>query len=272
VSAVRERDSDEETGVGGEDESIPGAQEQARKVYSSLVENVENAAKPSAISTVLSAALSLVSPALSIALSSSSACSVDPKSLMNSAPAQYMTRAEGAGIAAECASAGASLSLLSPLSLFGSGAGEEKQDVNMGASASAPASEGGTGAGAGAGKQGGHVTASGRVISAERWRALFGSDTSSSDGDSDGNDGCIVGDGCGAGGSGDDAEVQLLNPFGNDGPPLVAKGDFNEEAKKVVVYSTLDCCICMCISIVILLVCLPRLSARRGREGLRSEA
>ena len=155
----------------------------------------------------------------------------------------------------------------------GSGAGEENQDDgddDMDASASA--SEGGTGAGAGAGKQGGHVTASGRVISEERWRALFGSDTSSSDGDSDGNDGCIVGDGCGAGGSGNEAEVQLLNPFGNDGPPLVAKGDFNEEAKKVVVYSTLDCCICMCISIVILLVCLPRLSARRGREGLRSEA
>ena len=78
----------------------------------------------------------------------------------------------------------------------GSGAGEENQDdgdVDMGASASASASEGGTGAGAGAGKHGvKYVTASGRVISEERWRALFGSDSSSSDSDSDG---CIVGDG-----------------------------------------------------------------------------
>ena len=189
-----EKDSDDETGVGGEDESIPSAQEQARKVYTTNVDNALKPLAPTALSTVLSAAFSLVSPALSaIALTSHSERTGERcVSLANSAPAHYMLRAEGAGIAAECASVGAS----------GSGAGEERQDVNMGASASAAASEGGTGAGAGAGagKQGGYVTASGRVISDERWRALFGSDSSSSD--SDGNDGCIVGDGCGAGGSG----------------------------------------------------------------------
>ena len=91
----------------------------------------------------------------------------------------------------------------------GSGAGEENQDDgddDMDASASA--SEGGTGAGAGAGKHGvKYVTSSGRVISEERWRALFGSDTSSSDSDSDG---CILGDGYGAGGSGEStAPIQV---------------------------------------------------------------
>ena len=32
-----------------------------------------------------------------------------------------------------------------------------------------------------------------------------------------------------------DTDVQTVNPFGNDGPTLVPKDDFHEEAKKVVV-------------------------------------